>query len=166
VCRPAVSPTTMQNRELLQQTPRRQFSLAGLLSYVLAASVYFAMIASVRPLLAETPGSPGWWPAAATIPTAWCVLWALYRLWRLPQVLSVHYAGPIMVLCFLLLAAAVVLFMWVTQFSLRNPSLMACLEFAGGGLLIGCGLSTAASLPAATLMLLYLCTRPVRTDDH
>jgi hypothetical protein len=156
----------MQDPSLPHRTPRRQFTLAGLLSYMLAASVYFAMIASVRPLLVDEGGPRNWWSAAATVPTAWCVLWVLYRLWRLPQALRVHYAGPVMVLCFLLLAAAFVLFWWVTQLSISNPSLTACLGFSAGGMLIGCGLSTAVSLPAATLMLLYLCTRPARAEDE
>ena len=157
----------MQDHGPFQPTPRRQFSLAGLLSYVLAASVYFSMIASVRPLLGEWRGPMSWWPVAATIPTAWCVLWLLYRQWRLPQALRVHYAGPVIMLCFLLPAAVVVLMIWAAElFSVRDPSLTYCLEFAALSMLIGCGLSTAVSLPAATLMLLYLCTRPAGTDDQ
>jgi hypothetical protein len=156
----------MQDRPLYQQTPRRQFSLAGLLSFTLATSVYFSMIASVRPLLLAGPRGPvSWWPAAAAIPTAWCVLWALYKRWRLPHALTVHYSGPVMMLCFLLPAAAVVLMIWITHFSMNDPSATACLGVACAGMLIACGLSAAVSLPAATLMLLYLCTRPAQPDD-
>jgi hypothetical protein len=151
------------------QTPRRQFSLAGLLSYMLAASVYFSMIASVRPLITESPRTPMQWPAVATIPTAWFVLWALYRRWRLPHALRVHYAGPVIVLCILLPAAVVVLAGWMIQVVMANPvatvpSFLECSWVAAAGLLIGGGLSAAVSLPAATAMLLYLCTRPVAAD--
>ncbi len=106
-----------------------------------------------------------WWPAAVAVVIAWCVLRLLYSLWGLPQALRVHYAGPVMALCLLGFLAILVVTIWTARFSLDEPPPLLCLKVAEAGVLIGCGLSTAVSLPAATLMLLYLATRPADPDD-
>ncbi len=147
------------------QTRRRQFTLAGLLSYMLAASVYFSMFASLPSLRAVELERQRWWPAAAAVVIAWCVLCVLYRLWRLPQAQRVHFAGPLMAICLLWLPALILIGSWAAPSSSSQSPMLLCLETAGALLLIGCGLSTAVSLPAATLMLLYLATRPASPAD-
>ena len=156
-----VKQMTVRNQGIACQAPRRQFSLAGLLSFVLAASVYFSMIASLRSVLSVRDWERHWWPILVTIPTAWCVLWLLYRRWQLRQAVMVHLSGPIMALTVVLLFSFVaILESAFTKFpddSLR--ALKESLEFTLMAALVGCGWGTAVSLPAAALMLLYLCTR-------
>lgn len=143
---------------------RRQFTLAGLLSFFVGASVYVSMMASVLPLLlSREPASRAFRANLVTVPTAWLVLWLLYRRWRLRQAIIVHYAGPVMV------TALFMLFGLIPWFLTRWPYVPYAGELAGDAvilLLMGCGLSAAISLPAAVLMLLYLCTRPPAQRQH
>ena len=82
--------------EVSRQYAPRQFSLAGLLSFVLACGLYFG-------LLTVSFGSPGGladidrvfpWRLIWTIVISWGGLWALYRYWKLKAALAIHYTGP------------------------------------------------------------------------
>jgi hypothetical protein len=133
---------------------------------MVAVSVYFSMMASVWPRLSwdyESP-RPRVWPIVATILTAWCVLWWLYRRWRLPQAMRVHYAGLIMATMLVVIASPFT----VIEIAMSSPSGRSTLTLLGDALQVGavvllggCGLSTAVSLPAASVMLLYLMLRPM-----
>jgi hypothetical protein len=153
-------------------SPRRQFTLAGWLSYMLAAGVYFSMLASIPPLIGWGNKIPTLWPALATIPTAWCVLWWLYRRWRLPDVMKVHYAGPLIALVVLTIVVAIGICIGIAAV-VRSPqdlvqqgpgAVLWTTVGTAGVVLYGCGMSTLISLPAATLMLLYLMLRPAASD--
>ncbi|MCE5268625.1 MAG: hypothetical protein LLG00_12135 [Planctomycetaceae bacterium] len=151
---------TIPPRSTLPSAPRRQYTLAGLLSYMLAASVYLSMFVSVRPLLDwESRYGRSWWPGATSAAVAWLTLWFLYRRWRLPHAQRVHYAGPQIILCLLLLFWLATIGHWLVQLSLRNPPPFECVMGTIAALLFGCGVSAAVSLPTATIMLLYLGTR-------
>jgi hypothetical protein len=148
---------------------RRQFTLAGMLSFVLAVGVYSSMIASVRPLIgSDYDRQPTMWPVFTTILTAWCVLWWLYRKWRLPQALRVHYTGPAIVMVLLIMASPFAILEIASSSSPHDSGLMRLLdvlEVAAGVVLYGCGVSTAVSLPVATVMLLYLMLRPAPSEE-
>jgi hypothetical protein len=140
--------------------PRRQYTLLGMLSYMIAVAVYSSMMASLRPLFAWDEYSHSMWPVFVTIPTAWCVLWWLYRKWHLPQALRVHYVGPVIALVPIAIGA------FTAVVSLLRPTDTYLSELgnlmAGGAMitLYACGVSAAVSLPSATVMLLYLMLRP------
>jgi hypothetical protein len=152
----------------VRSTPRRQFTLAGMLSFVLAVGVYCAMLASLRPLFSQDYwefGRGTFWPNYTTVPTAWCVLWWLYRRWRLPQAQKVHYTGPVIALVLL----AVWLFFAIPigiVSAIRSPpeSYLAIVTDALSvifvAMLYACGVSTVVSFPAATMMLVYLMVQP------
>jgi hypothetical protein len=165
---------TTQTNLAFQETPRRQFTLAGLLSFMLGASVYCSMITSV---IAWVPSSsrPGpVWPVVMTVLTAWCVLRWLYRRWRLPQATRVHLVGPVIVIWFLVIAGFVSLCIGLASVARTPPEsfqavltvLGDALQFAFFMMLYACGASTAVSLPAATLMLLYLMLQPSPSISH
>jgi hypothetical protein len=140
--------------------PRRQYTLAGMLSYMLAVGVYTSMLTTVRPVL-EWDSRPGTkiWPIFATVATAWCVLSWLYRKWRLPQARKVHYTGPVIVLALSLMASPFVIMGAIASSPSRGLSLAALGEYVqvvAFAMFYACGVSATVSLPAATLMLLYL----------
>jgi hypothetical protein len=153
-------------------TLRRQFTVAGMLSFMLAVGVYCSMLASLRPLLNRNyldSERATFWPIYATVLTAWCVLWWLYRRWRLPQALRVHYAGPLIAV--LLVGIGLCLGILFGLFSIaysRTNSLSMVLRDAEDilktafvAMIYACGISTAVSLPAAAVMLVYLMLLPV-----
>jgi hypothetical protein len=85
------------NEEVPRQYAPRQFSLAGLLSFVLACAFYFGLLRETVTSLGE-PGntirtSP--WQLIATIVISWGGLLALYRCWKLNAALVIHYTGPV-----------------------------------------------------------------------
>jgi hypothetical protein len=157
-------------------TPRRQFTLAGMLSFVLAVGVYCSMLTSLRPLVSRDyleydPGPT--WPIFTTVPTAWCVLWWLYRRWRLPQALRVHYAAPVVALG--LIAAGLCAGVCVELVSLAHwppgsdltidRDVGNALSTAIVAMIYACGVSTLVSLPAATIMLVYLMLPPASSQQ-
>jgi hypothetical protein len=162
---------TSRRTSAFPATPRRQFTLAGMLSYGLAVGVYCSMLSSLRPLLSREYwdfGRSSIGTIYLTVPTAWCVLWWLYRRWRLPQALRVHLAGPVIAIAILGvgLCLGIMFGLFALAQSPRDFS-QTGLERVGDifkvvsdALIYACGISTAVSLPAATLMLLYLMLRP------
>jgi hypothetical protein len=157
---------------IVEQTPpvpRRQFTLAGMLSYMLAVAVYCSMIAALRSLVEREFGPSRVWPVYTTIPTAWCVLWWLYRRWRLPLALKIHQAGPVIALGLLGVGFFVGIGIGIAATIGAPPGydpaiLRNVLEAAYVAMMWACGASTAVSLPAATLMLLYLMLRPASNE--
>ena len=139
-----------------RQDLQQQCTLAGLLSFTAAGSVYFSMIASLSFLFSVFPEEPRWWPVCVTVPTAWYVLWLLYRRWDLREVLRVHYTGPVLALIVDAAAAFFGLVALATQGLPEARQVMDFLTVVLVVILAGCGLSVAVSLPAATLMLAYL----------
>jgi hypothetical protein len=157
----------------LEQAPRRQFTLAGLLSFMVAVSVYFSMVTSVWTMIAANRGTPPVWPAFLAVPITWCVLWWLYRRWRLPQAMRVHCIGPKIAIgvlaiigffgvCIGLVSA--VKSPWESFFAIPMILLAASWTVVAG-VLYGCCISAAVSLPAATFMLLYLMLRPTTGQE-
>ncbi|MEN6493384.1 MAG: hypothetical protein ABFD16_03755 [Thermoguttaceae bacterium] len=130
---------------------RRQFTLAGWHSFLLAGAVYFALLASVGPLFSATGREPKWWPTVATTLTAWGVLWFLYYRWRLRQALIVHFFGPMVVWGLALTASVIRLFWWL--FSTGAPPITGFLLAIGAMVVLGCGLSTLISFPYAVMIL-------------
>jgi hypothetical protein len=152
-------------------TPRRQFTLAGMLSFVLAVGMYCSMLTALRPLLSDDYWDYGQgriWPIFVTIPTAWCLLWWLYRRWRLPQALRIHYAGPVIAVSLLAIGLCVGLFLELAVLSQSPPDVYSTVIKDGTNAFVvafvamvyACGISAAVSLPAATIMLVYLMLQP------
>ena len=152
--------STMRRVTVDGQSLRRQYSLADLFTFLLAGSVYFAMIASLGPVFNRIGGGEDWWPMLVTVPTAWCVLLLLYRRWRLPHALTVHYSGPVLAFTLLLLVSSSALIDWAFAMPLRGFPAEYFLSGVVVAALAGFGMSSAVSLPAAAVMLLYLCTLP------
>jgi len=149
--------------------PRRQFTLVGLLSFALALSVYFAMMASVwSVIIACDYGPRRVWPVFATIPTAWCVLWWLYQRWQLPWALRIHYAGPVMGMVILLFGLIDIIPITIARIQSSQESNLTILEDtlqkAALVILGWCGVGVALSLPAATVLLLYLTLWPAPSE--
>jgi len=75
----------------------RQFSLAGLLSFVLACAIYFGLLSTTAAVLGERYftiyASP--WRLFGTVVISWAALFALYRCWKLKGAVTIHYTGPI-----------------------------------------------------------------------
>jgi hypothetical protein len=138
------------------------------MTYLLAASVYLAMIASLGPLFPSHRDdslygrNPPWWPIPITVAVAWGVLWSLYRRWRLRQALTVHKAGPLIALALVALATVLGTITFLTSLDPDPRGPVAFVAAMGALLLTGCGVSSLVSLPAATLMLVYLALRPKR----
>ena len=92
--------------KLSRQYPPWQFSLAGLLSFVLASAIYFGVVSvsfgSPR-ALGDVTGERVFvdmgrdFPSRliATIVLGWGGLLALYCSWRLKAALVIHFSGPV-----------------------------------------------------------------------
>ncbi len=137
----------------------RQFNLRDLFVFMLACGVYLAMIVSLRATFSVDGRQPVLSPDVA-VPASWVVLWIVYH-WSGPrQALIVHYSGPAIMLCLLLpitffamMASAGPEYHW-------SRVLGDMPEIFYYGMLIGCGLGTLVSFPAALLMRLYLLVQP------
>ena len=131
---------------------RGQFSLLGLLSFMLAWSLFFSALAAALAMVRhDKPLAP--WSGMLTFCVAWVVLALLYWSWRLRNVLLLHCILP----------AVATLLVWL-------PSLGVVGEMLNGHVVRfwptarldsmamsgACFLSLLASLPVATLQLLYM----------
>jgi hypothetical protein len=147
-------------------TSRRQFTIAGMLSYTLAAALYCSTLASVRPLVDWDSRPRTVWLALTTVLTAWCVLWWLYRRWRLSQAIGVHCAGPAITLVFVAVWLLFTIPIGINS-AIRSPpeSCLAAVSDTCRGpfvvMICVYGVSTAVSLPVATVVLLCLMLSPV-----
>lgn len=147
----------------------RQFGMRGLLSFMLACSLYLALIVALRDLFRwGDPWSRYPFPiaAAAVIPVVWFALWWLYWRWGLRHAIIVHAAGPILfggfVIVASLFAVLVILNDALAHGTQLRPDLDELRDF--GNLVVlslyyGCTVSTLVSFPAAIVMLLYLATK-------
>lgn len=139
----------------LETEGRRQFTLAGLLSFFLAGSVYLSMLASAGPMFQWRSERP-WWPLLVTTPTAWIILVFLYPRWGVRQALAVHFVGPVLTLSF---AVPISLLAILFGDHVDGATFCELIGMTGLAALYGCGVSTAVSLPAAVAMLVYLGAR-------
>jgi len=126
---------------------------------MLATSVYFALLASLKAFETNWPIAHGElppWRASGSVLAAWVVLWRLYQAWRLPQAEMVHVAGPV------LMSALWVLFMVGTLLRpLVDPAAQIDAQttpqyWVDAGLiclLVGTEVGSLVSFPMATLML-------------
>jgi hypothetical protein len=83
----------------------RQFTLGGLMLFVVAWCAYFSVVAAVKPLLGDSfptytgyePTNPpnNGWVVATTIVGCWILLLSLYRRWGLRLAVKVHYGLPV-----------------------------------------------------------------------
>jgi hypothetical protein len=143
----------------LRAAPRaagRQFGLADVMAYLLAGSVYMAMVVSLEPLVegrAAGQPEPSQWPGVISTAIAWGVLWFLYRRWRLRPALLVHCAGPLAAAMTIAMALVVGFFEWGD-----TPGEFRARVFAI--LLASCSLSALVSFPVATLLLVCRGLRP------
>jgi hypothetical protein len=102
----------------------RQFSLAGMLSVVLACAVYLGVLRITAEYLSSFNGPdygvvdrpPYGWVPLITVVVSWAALWAIYHYWELRPALRVHYAGPVVFLPLsLLLTPAIISNFFHTQ---------------------------------------------------
>ena len=140
--------------------PHGQYSLLGLLSFMLAWSVYFSAIAVVVKTVSENPPAPPWL-GMLSVCFAWVVLALLYRGWHLRPAWIVHSGGPIMamVVCLLMLLPFGVgaLQTWHGVGTLASfGSSSRAVEAISVVIALACLVSLLVSLPIATLMLAYL----------
>ena len=141
----------MAMTERISPEPRRprQFTLGGLMSFVVGWSAYCSVIATTWPLLGSSYGwdqnyrRPNGWLIGTTVAVCWIVLWFLYRRWGLRHALKVHYAGPIIFtpLCLFLVCVGAI----DPIFFL--PPLAA---------LYGCYVSILIGFPIAAIMLFFV----------
>jgi hypothetical protein len=131
-----------------------QFSLLGLLSFMLAWSIYFSMIATFAVVVAPTRGHahgslPLW---RALVPcVAWVTMALLYQSWGLRRALIVHCFVPVVVAGLLLVPALALLGDILHGTTEHIPPVGALFV----GVCLICYASVLISLPVATAILLY-----------
>jgi hypothetical protein len=156
---------TTQSDTARKQISRRQFTLAGLLSFMLAVGVYCSMLVSLRPLFDRDSdrNKSELLAILVSIPTTWCILLWLYRRWRLPQARNVHLAGPVIAISLMLLVGVIGALVYLAGFCFsikpRPVEFHSIVQGVFAAMMCACGISAIVSLPAATLMLLYLMLR-------
>lgn len=137
--------------EHLSPEPRRpwQFTLGGLMSFVVGWSAYCSVIATTWPLVRNNDAwdedyrRPNAWLIGATVAGCWIVLWFLYRCWGLRHALKVHYAGPIIF---------TPLSLFLVCGGVMNPIFLLPLLAA----LYGCCVSILIGFPIAVIMLFFV----------
>ena len=137
--------------EQISPEPRRprQFTLGGLMSFVVGWSVYWSVMAATRPLLGSSYGwdedyrRPNGWLIGATVAGCWIVLWVLYRRWGLRDALKVHYAGPI-------------IFTPLVLFLVCGGTINPIFLLPPLAALYGCYVSILIGVPIAVIMLFFV----------
>jgi hypothetical protein len=128
----------------------RQFTLSGLMSFMIGWSAYFSMIGGLMRLMGDDRSwrRHEWLLIVCTVAGCWTVLWFLYRRWGLRHALRVHYAGPIIFtpLSFLLLLLA----------GFDRPPVADFLLLPPAAALYGCCMSVLFGFPIAAIMLLFV----------
>lgn len=123
-----------------------QFSLLGLLSFMLAWSIYFSTIATMAVTATGFHLRPKWL-LPLTVCCAWAVLALLYQSWRLRRTLALHcYLTAVFFLMILMLDGA-----WIARRRSGWEIVHAVLGIVVAAILWG----LLVSLPVATLMLLF-----------
>jgi hypothetical protein len=137
---------TMPDDRSPQPLQPGQFSLLGLLSFMLAWCIYFSTLATFVVTVTGLRPLPWRWLIPLTACVAWVALALLYRSWRLRRALAIHYKLPIaFLIMFFLLDGAEIIHSrsgWATVHAVVIMMFLAILW----GVLV--------SLPIATLMLL------------
>jgi hypothetical protein len=78
----------------------QQFSLAGLMTFMLACAVYFGMLAATPDYFDYLSQPDAKFPMGQrtrifiTILFIWGLLWPIYRSWHLRHAQTIHFAGP------------------------------------------------------------------------
>jgi hypothetical protein len=158
---------------LPSETAGRQFGLRGLLSFMLACSLYLALIVVLRDLYLwgnSWTRYPFPYGAAVLIPMVWFAFWWLYRKWGLRHAIIVHVSGPIIFLGLVLLFGGIAILVTIACAFVddRPPRPDIADVFDVGGVLLlslyyGSTVSTLVSFPASIAMLLHLATKTRRT---
>ena len=137
------------DNEVSRPCAPRQFSLAGLLSFVLACGLYFGLLTTtvgswneeLRFSSGDFPGRLIW-----TIVIGWGGLLVLYCCWKLKAALTVHFIGPMACGILALLALALNL---VTNTIWDSVQIFIAL------LLYGPFVSVLFGFPVVVVMLIY-----------
>ena len=132
----------------------RQFSLRGLLWFVVACSAYFSQFRS--DLFTSSPLGDGWervgWHGVSRVMVPWLLVAAFYVRTRLRAAFAVHCTGPV-------LAFTITMLLLITEPDrFRNGSMTL-----GMGPVFGCLVSTTISFPVSVLMMVIPAISPDRT---
>jgi hypothetical protein len=154
----------MAMTEQIPPEPRRprQFTLAGLMSFVAGWSAYCSVIAAARSWGGsnysgdERYRRPNSWLMGVTVATCWAVLWFLYRRWGLRHALKVHYAGPIIFMSLSVLLGFVVLGAALGHSGAADLSILLVFLVPLLAALYGCFISILIGFPIAVIMLFYV----------
>ncbi len=147
--------------EQLSPEPRRprQFTLGGMMSFVVGWSAYCSVIAAACSWVGsdyprdEDYRQPNGWLMGVTVTGCWVVLWFLYRRWGLRHGLKVHYAGPLIFTVLAVLLGVVGVLGSLGDGRAIDP-LMLLAPLLGA--LYGCFISTLIGFPVAVIMLFYV----------
>ncbi len=134
---------------------RGQFTLLGLLSFMLAWSLYFSDIAVMVKDVSE-PRQLGLWLNILIFYGSWVVVALLFRSWRLRQALIVHCSGPVMAIVVCLLFFPGGTWDMIGRHLSVLQTVMRAIQGISATISLGCFVSLLVSLPIATLMLAYL----------
>jgi hypothetical protein len=122
-----------------ESRPTGPFGLRGVALFVLAASVYGSMLASIAALFkGRTPDSWAKLLVALFVILVWAVLLPIYRYWGLRIVVRIHCAAP----------AVMLLVMLLPLVFLRMNLVLTVMAFA-------CAASSLVSFPTAVVILLH-----------
>ena len=133
----------------------RQFSLRGLLWFVVACSAYLSQF---QPdLFTSSPLGDGWeqvgWHGVSTVMVPWLLLAAFYVRTRLHPAFAVHCAGPV-------LALTITMLLVISEpDEFRNPG-----KNLGMAPVSGCFVSTTISFPVSVLMMVVSVFSRNRTE--
>ncbi len=153
---------TSTNENLSKPLQPGQFSLLGLLSFVLAWSVYFSTIAVASknlPLGAYREWEPGrlpQWLCLVILAAAWFTLAALYRAWRLRPVLAAQCWSPLIVVVSLAAVLGLIALFGEGHVEVTWPVAKKVAAALWALISMICFFTTLITLPLASLMLLCL----------
>ncbi len=140
--------------------PERQFNTRDLLAFVFGFGVFFAVIVSLRAAC-----GPRWGPRAlppdVTIPVSWAIYFVMYHRWGPRQALPVLYSGPLIVFGVGGIVGTLATLSSLDPVRDHVTGLSDLLETGRFALLLGFGLGSMVSFPAAVLMRLYLLVQPL-----
>ncbi|MGO8690457.1 MAG: hypothetical protein ACLQLG_12615 [Thermoguttaceae bacterium] len=136
----------MTDNDSLPPLSRGQFSLLGLLSFMLAWGLYFSAVAALWAMWRTSHPLPEWL-GIVTFFFAWTMLGLLYWSWRVRYVLIVHCFGPIVAAVYFLLPMLAAFRYAPSGWHVAGAILWITSVICLGSLTV--------SLPVASLVLLY-----------
>ena len=150
-------------KERFSPEPRqpRQFTLAGLMSFVVGWSAYCSVIAATwswvgsNYWLDEDDRRPNRWLMGVTVAGCWVLLWFLYRRWGLRHALKVHCAGPMIFTLLSALLGVVGALGALSNGGAMDAVIVVCLAPLLGAL-YGCFISILIGFPIAVIMLFFV----------